>query len=62
MRFEGQFMCIESLEAFSKLFGCIVLVHYNENFHVVQANRSFESLLGLPRVHLQCLQATRYSL
>ena len=55
MRFELQLMCLESLEAFSKLFGCVVIVHCNKNFHVVHADHSFESLLGLPRVHLQCL-------
>ena len=61
MKYSGQLLCVQALEAFSHLFKCIVLVHYGPVFPVTYSS-PFRSLTDLQhRVHLQCLCGVHYN-
>lgn len=57
----GQLLCIEALMAFSKLFGCVVLVHHGCSIPVMYVAKTMPSVVHLPRLHLQCLSGVHYN-
>ena len=61
MRLPGQLPAVELLLAFSRVFRCIVLVHYGALVPVVHVSSSAGDMQSLRRVHLQCLSGVHYN-
>ena len=60
MMHDNQLLCVESLVAFSRLYSCVVLVHYGGEIPVVYSDKSVK-LTEIPRIHLQCIAGVHYN-
>jgi hypothetical protein len=61
MTHHGQLMCAEAILSFSRLFGCVILVHYGGDIPVIYVDSSKGSIGELPRLHLQCISGIHYN-